>query len=183
MRARKRLPLEQLAPYLLDVPPASAKVALFGSAIDSWEVPLADVGPTGDDGGKGGKYLFLPPGYELAPPAGGTVLEVGCGAGHILQQCYGLVVVPGANRFLIGELAKRARQSQKLKAFAVQGQPGGQRSNIVDVDRMLAVDRRRARHARRWLELQGSRFFSSRLQVQQARMDLAQPLPPLWWIQ
>ena len=57
-------------PIVLDVPPASAKVALFGSAIDSWEVPLADVGPTGDDGGKGGKYLFLPPGYEQAPPDG-----------------------------------------------------------------------------------------------------------------
>lgn len=61
-------------PVVLDVPPASAKVALFGSAIDSWQVPLADVGPTGDDGGKGGKYLFLPPGYVVAPPAGHYVV-------------------------------------------------------------------------------------------------------------
>src|SRR5262244_2968080 len=61
-------------PVVLDVPPASAKVALFGSAIDSWQVPLADVGPAGDDGGKGGKYLFLPPGYVVAPPAGHYVV-------------------------------------------------------------------------------------------------------------
>jgi hypothetical protein len=50
-------------PRVLEVPPASDKIALFGSAIDSFEVPLVDVGPTGTDAGKGGKYLFLPPGY------------------------------------------------------------------------------------------------------------------------
>jgi hypothetical protein len=55
-------------PMVLDVPPSSDKVAFFGSGIDSWEVPLVDVGPTGDDAGKGGRYLFLPPGYEEKPP-------------------------------------------------------------------------------------------------------------------
>jgi hypothetical protein len=47
-------------PMVLEVPAASDEVALFGSAIDSWQVPLADVGPTGEDAGKGGRYLFLP---------------------------------------------------------------------------------------------------------------------------
>ncbi len=55
-------------PVVLEVPPAGDKVALFGSAIDSWQVPLVDVGPTGDDAGKGGKYLFLPPGYDQQVP-------------------------------------------------------------------------------------------------------------------
>jgi len=32
---------------VLDVPPTTDKTALFGSGIDSWEVPLVDVGPTG----------------------------------------------------------------------------------------------------------------------------------------
>jgi hypothetical protein len=54
-------------PMVLAVPPASEKVALFGSAIDSWEVPLADLGPTGEDGGHGGRYVFLPPGQDRAP--------------------------------------------------------------------------------------------------------------------
>ena len=48
-------------PMVLDVPAASDKAMLFGSAIDSWEVPLVDIGATGDDAGKGGRYLFLPP--------------------------------------------------------------------------------------------------------------------------
>ena len=56
-------------PVVVDVPAASANVALFGSAIDSWQVPLVDFGPAGEDAGKGGKYLFLPPGHTGAPPS------------------------------------------------------------------------------------------------------------------
>jgi len=55
-------------PIVLELPPATGKVALFGSAIDSFEVPLVDVGPAGDDQGKGGRYLFLPPGHSAAVP-------------------------------------------------------------------------------------------------------------------
>jgi hypothetical protein len=61
-------------PMVVEVPPASAKVALFGSAIDSFQVPLVDVGPAGDDAGRGGKYLFLPPGYRDGAPAGYLVI-------------------------------------------------------------------------------------------------------------
>ena len=61
-------------PMVIEVPPASAKVALFGSAIDSFQVPIADVGPTGDDKGKGGKYVFLSPGYAGARPNGYFVI-------------------------------------------------------------------------------------------------------------
>ncbi|MNQ28031.1 hypothetical protein D3C85_413000 [compost metagenome] len=57
-------------PMVLEVPPATKKVAFFGSAIDSWEVPLADIGPSGEDAGKGGRYLFLPPGYSKDSPKG-----------------------------------------------------------------------------------------------------------------
>ena len=57
-------------PMVLEVPAATDKTVFFGSAIDSWEVPLADIGGTGDDAGKGGKYLFLPPAYDTKPPDG-----------------------------------------------------------------------------------------------------------------
>jgi hypothetical protein len=50
--------------------PAAVDAGLFGSLNDAWQVPLADVGPEGDDGGKGGKYLLVPPGYQTATPAG-----------------------------------------------------------------------------------------------------------------
>ena len=55
-------------PAVLEVPPATDKVAFCGGAVDSWMVPIADVGPLGDDAGKGGKYLFLPPGSAAPAP-------------------------------------------------------------------------------------------------------------------
>ena len=61
-------------PMVLEVPPLSATAMLFGSAIDSWEVPLADIGATGEDAGKGGRYLFLPPGHADAAPPGFIVV-------------------------------------------------------------------------------------------------------------
>jgi len=56
-------------PAVLDVP-RTVDAGLFGSVLDAWQVPMADVGPQGEDHGKGGKYLFLPPGYPDARPTG-----------------------------------------------------------------------------------------------------------------
>ena len=57
-------------PIVVEVPPAADKASYFGTFVDAWDVPIADVGPPGDDKGKGGKYLFLPPGYEGEVPEG-----------------------------------------------------------------------------------------------------------------
>ena len=51
-------------PVVLDIPPASERTAIFGSAVDIWQEPVADIGPAGTDKGKGGKYVFLPPEYN-----------------------------------------------------------------------------------------------------------------------
>jgi hypothetical protein len=56
-------------PVVLDVPPPIG-AGLFGSVLDAWSLPVADVGPEGDDKGKGGKYLLLPPGYMGLVPGG-----------------------------------------------------------------------------------------------------------------
>src|SRR5262245_4009864 len=56
-------------PIVLDIPPAVG-AGLFGNINDAWQAPAADVGPTGEDGGKGGKYAVLPPGYKEAVPPG-----------------------------------------------------------------------------------------------------------------
>jgi hypothetical protein len=55
-------------PVVLNLPPANG-AGLFGSLLDAWQAPQADVGPAGDDQGKGGKYLLLPPGYKQTVPA------------------------------------------------------------------------------------------------------------------
>lgn len=57
-------------PVVLDVPRASEKTIFFGTVIDAWQLPLVDVGPAGEDMGRGGKYLFLPPDYNKPVPKG-----------------------------------------------------------------------------------------------------------------
>jgi hypothetical protein len=62
-------------PVVLDIPPASKRTAIFGSATDIWQVPIADIGPAGTDQGKGGRYLFLPPDYNGKVPEGYFVVS------------------------------------------------------------------------------------------------------------
>lgn len=52
-------------PMVLEVPPK-----VLGTANDMWQRWVVDVGITGPDKGQGGKYLFLPPGYEGSTPNG-----------------------------------------------------------------------------------------------------------------
>jgi hypothetical protein len=55
-------------PVVLDVPAAEG-AGIYGQLCDIWDVPLAIVGPGGEDKGKGAKYLVLPPDYKGDVPA------------------------------------------------------------------------------------------------------------------
>ncbi len=57
--------LKANGPTVIEVPPG-----VMGPIDDHNFLFLADVGPTGKDQGKGGKYLILPPGYEGEVPDG-----------------------------------------------------------------------------------------------------------------
>ena len=50
---------------VLEAPPK-----MLGAAMDTLQRFLVDIGPLGPDKGKGGKYLFLPPGYTGDVPEG-----------------------------------------------------------------------------------------------------------------
>ena len=52
-------------PFVLEVPPG-----VLGLADDAWMRYVIDMGMAGPDKGKGGKFLFLPPGYQGAVPEG-----------------------------------------------------------------------------------------------------------------
>ena len=56
-------------PTVVDIPPG-----MYGNANDAAFKYLTDFGPTGPDKGKGGKYLFLPPGYKGKKPTGHFVI-------------------------------------------------------------------------------------------------------------
>jgi len=57
-------------PLVLEVPPK-----VLGTANDMWQRWVVDVGITGPDKGRGGKYLFLPPGYKGSVPKGYYVVH------------------------------------------------------------------------------------------------------------
>jgi hypothetical protein len=56
-------------PVVIEIPPATKDTALFGTIMDSFQVPLEDIGAEGADKGKGGKYLLLPVNYKGEVPA------------------------------------------------------------------------------------------------------------------
>ncbi|WP_185969027.1 DUF1254 domain-containing protein [Carboxylicivirga sp. M1479] len=58
-------------PVVLEIPAAGEKASLYGQVVDAWQSTIADVGPSGADKGKGGKYLFIPPAYTGAIPTSG----------------------------------------------------------------------------------------------------------------
>jgi hypothetical protein len=57
-------------PLVVEVPPK-----VLGLVDDMWYRWVGDIGITGQDKGKGGKYLLLPPGYKGSVPAGYFVLR------------------------------------------------------------------------------------------------------------
>ncbi|MFQ6574026.1 DUF1214 domain-containing protein [Pseudomonas sp. UM16] len=56
-------------PVVVDIP-ATADAGLYGALLDSWTIPLINVGSMGQDKGKGARYLLLPPGYQGDVPGG-----------------------------------------------------------------------------------------------------------------
>jgi len=58
---------KEAGPMVLEIPPAD-EGSITGSMMDCWQGALETAGPAGADKGKGGKYLFLPPGYKGSGP-------------------------------------------------------------------------------------------------------------------
>lgn len=59
------LALDKDGPTVIEVPPSSLCIA-----DDMWQRYVADMGIAGPDEGQGGRYLFLPPGYDGDVPEG-----------------------------------------------------------------------------------------------------------------
>jgi hypothetical protein len=95
-------------PVVMEVPPAGAKTVFFGTAVDAWQVPLADVGPRGDDRGRGGKFLFVPPGYDKPLPEGYIVVR---------SQTYRIYLGLRPVAINGGTVADGVAYSRQLKAY------------------------------------------------------------------
>jgi hypothetical protein len=65
-----RADLAKDGPTVIEVPPG-----MLGLLDDDWERFVGDLGVTGADKGKGGKYLVLPPSYDCQIPEGYFMLK------------------------------------------------------------------------------------------------------------
>jgi len=62
--------LKEHGPMVMETPPG-----MLGAFNDSWFQYIADIGPFGEDKGKGGKYLMLPPDYDGEVPEGYFIVK------------------------------------------------------------------------------------------------------------
>jgi len=62
--------VKESGPVVMETP-----AGMLGAFNDAWFRYIADIGPFGEDKGKGGKYLILPPAYEGEIPEGYFVIK------------------------------------------------------------------------------------------------------------
>lgn len=111
-------------PVVLDIPPASARTAIFGSAVDVWQEPVADIGPAGIDQGKGGRYLFLPPGYQGEIPDGFFPVAMNTYEIYVALRC-----IPLAD----ATFEEAAEYSKQINAYALSESDEPPAGNYVDM--------------------------------------------------
>jgi len=88
-------------PLVLEIPPAVG-AGLFGSILDAWQVPIADVGPHGEDGGRGGRYVLLPPGERTTDIADAIAVPMPTYNGYILLRAIPEDATPAASGRALG---------------------------------------------------------------------------------
>lgn len=110
-------------PMVLEVPGASDKAKFFGSLVDAWDYPFADVGPAGADKGNGGKFLFLPPGYEGEVPEGYLVFRPYT---HAVHMCLRPVAEPG------GTMEDQVAYAKTLKVHRLSEAANPPETNFFD---------------------------------------------------
>ena len=111
-------------PVVLDVPAASKTTMFFGSALDLWQVPVTDIGPSGDDKGKGGKLLFLPPGYKGTVPDGYVVYRPDT---YTVPVALRPVSLPG------GTLEEAVAYAKTLRAYSLKDAANPPAGRYIDV--------------------------------------------------
>lgn len=58
-------------PIVVELPPSTQDVGIFGTLMDAWQRAIDDIGALGRDKGRGATYMLVPPGYNgpLLPKA------------------------------------------------------------------------------------------------------------------
>ncbi|WP_161564085.1 DUF1254 domain-containing protein [Cupriavidus lacunae] len=113
-------------PVALDLPAADG-AGIFGSVLDAWQVPLADVGPAGEDEGKGGRYLLLPPGFKGDVPAGNIAVPSSTYNGYALLR-----FSPASSS--TADVARAIEVLKRLRLYPLAHAGNTPRQRFIDMD-------------------------------------------------
>jgi len=104
-------------PVVVEIPPADADHVIVGTFDASWQNALADVGPTGEDKGKGGKYLLLPPGHAGTVPDGYIVLRPDTYRGFVILRS-------NFKSRSDADIRAAVEHGKRVKVYPLGGDPG-----------------------------------------------------------
>jgi hypothetical protein len=113
-------------PMVIELPPSSPDVGIFGTLMDAWQRPIDDVGALGRDKGKGATYLLVPPGYDgpLLPKA--LVYEQRTNNGFIVLR----PIIKGATP---ENLAKATEFVKQIKIYPIAKAEKPPKMKFVDL--------------------------------------------------
>lgn len=116
-------------PLVLDIPEAVG-AGLYGSINDSWQTPLADIGPKGDDAGKGGRYLLLPPGHSDEVPDDFIPVHMNTFGGYSALR-----VIPESSSH--ADVAKALALVQRMSVYLLAQAAGPPEQHYIDMSDRL----------------------------------------------
>jgi len=110
---------------VIEIPPAVG-AGLLGGMTNAWDEPVTDIGPAGDDQGKGGKYLLVPPDFKGEPPPGFFVLRYSTYNGYALFRA-----IPAGSTD--ADVAAALALVKKLRVYSLAPQKSPPEQRFVDI--------------------------------------------------
>jgi hypothetical protein len=146
---------KDVGPIVIEIPPADGG-SITGTIMDSWQTPLADVGPAGVDAGKGGKYVVLSPDFTGMPPNGYIALPSATYQGYALLRS---ILKSGSDT----DIAKGADYGKRIKLYPLSAAANPPPTTFVDAidvvyDATIPYDIRFFRSLNRFV--QGERWLT-----------------------
>lgn len=112
-------------PVVVEVP-AAVGAGLLGSMVNAWDEQMSDIGPAGEDKGKGGKYLLLPPDFKGEPPPGFFTLRYPTYNGYALYRA----IRAGSTQ---ADVAASLALVKKLRVYPLARQANPPEQHFIDI--------------------------------------------------
>jgi hypothetical protein len=113
-------------PIVVEIPPSADGIGIFGTLMDAWQRPIDDVGAKGRDGGRGGKYVLVPPGYDGPVLPGAYVYKQRTNHGFAILRA----IIPDKSP---KTLAKAAGFAKKIRVYPLAKADKPPQNKYVDI--------------------------------------------------